>query len=42
MEQISDLSGASTASAIQIGRATEELAHVAANLQAMARHFDNG
>jgi len=42
MEQISALSGASTASAIQMGRATEELAHVAANLQAMARHFDGG
>lgn len=41
MEQISELSGASTASAIQVGRATEELAHVAANLQAMARHFSS-
>lgn len=42
MEQISAISGASTASAIQMGRATEELAHVAANLQALARHFDGG
>ncbi len=42
MEQISNLSGASTSSAIQAGRATEELAYVAANLQAMAKHFDSG
>ena len=42
MEQISAISGASTASAIQMGRATEELAQVAANLQALARHFDGG
>jgi len=42
MEQISALSGASTASAIQMGLATEEMARVAANLQAMGRHFDSG
>ncbi|MDP2827688.1 MAG: PAS domain-containing methyl-accepting chemotaxis protein [Sulfuricellaceae bacterium] len=42
LEHISALSGASTASAVQMGCATEELAHVAANLQAMARHFDSG
>ncbi|MEN6586744.1 MAG: PAS domain-containing methyl-accepting chemotaxis protein [Sulfuricella sp.] len=41
MEQISAISGESTESAIQMGRATEELANVAANLRSMARHFDS-
>ncbi|MBZ0105743.1 MAG: methyl-accepting chemotaxis protein [Sulfuricella denitrificans] len=42
MEHLSVLSGESTTSAIQVGRATEELALVATNLQVMARHFDGG
>lgn len=42
MEHLSALSGESTTSAVQVGRATEELALVATNLQAMARHFDSG
>jgi aerotaxis receptor len=42
MDHLSALSGESTSSAVQVGQATEELARVASNLQAMAQHFDGG
>lgn len=41
MDHLSALSEESTTNAVQAGQATEKLACVAANLQALARHFDN-